>query len=302
MYPLTCRSQAVDYFRHFKPLVENLYSCTIKHLQYDGAPELIRGPMARFLSDSGIAYRISCPYTPQQNGVAERKNRHLSEVARALLFHARLPKKFWYDAYATAAFLINRLPSPVLHHSSPYEVLFGSRPDYSLLRTFGCLCYPFLGDTRADKLSPKSTPCIFVGYAPDHLGYLCYDPHTSRTYTSQHVRFHESVFDIPGSSTTPTASFDFIPLFIPPHSLPVSSSCPSLPVSVSSPSSSSPPIIPSSCSPIIPSPSPSPPPPPPVLTHPMVTRSQDHTRQLCQFPDHVLFHVSTTPTTEPSTF
>ncbi|KAM0063403.1 putative RNA-directed DNA polymerase [Helianthus debilis subsp. tardiflorus] len=317
MYPLTCRSQAVDCFRHFKPLVENLFSCTIKHLQCDGAPELIRGSMARFLSDSGIAYRISCPYTPQQNGVAERKNRHLSEVARALLFHARLPKKFWYDAYATAAFLINWLPSPVLHHSSPYEVLFGSRPDYSLLRTFGCLSYPFLGDTRADKLSPKSTPCIFVGYAPSHLGYLCYDPHTSRMYTSRHVRFHESIFDIPGSSSTSTASSDSIPFSIPP---------PSLSTSVSSLSSPSSPIIPSSSSPIIPSssshaipspditspsfpPPPHPPPPPPptttttlVPTHPMVTRSRDHTRQPRQFPDHVLFHVSTTPTTEPSTF
>ncbi|XP_035842202.1 uncharacterized protein LOC118488893 [Helianthus annuus] len=60
--------------------------------------------MARCLSESGIAYRISCPYTPQQNGVAERKNHHLSEIARALLFHAHLPKKFWYDAYATAAY------------------------------------------------------------------------------------------------------------------------------------------------------------------------------------------------------
>ncbi|KAJ0572915.1 putative RNA-directed DNA polymerase [Helianthus annuus] len=304
MYPLTCRSQAVDCFRHFKPLVENLFSCTIKHLQCDGAPELIRGPMARFLSDSSIAYRISCPYTPQQNGVAERKSNHLSEVARALLFHARLPKKFWYDAYATAAFLINRLPSPVLHHSSPYEVLFGSHPDYSLLRNFGCLCYPFLGDTRADKLSPKSTPCIFVGYAPSHLGYLCYDPHTSRTYTSRHVRFHESIFDIPVSSTTPTASSDSIPFSIPP---------PLLSTSVSSLSSSSSPIIPSPSSHVTPSPDitspsfpPCPHPPPPITTlvptHPMVTRSRDHTRQSRQFPDHVLFHVSTTPTTEPSIF
>ena len=164
MYPFTCHSQAIDCFRHFK------------HLQSDGAPELIRGSMAHFLSDSSTAYRISCSYIPQQNGVAKGKNRHLSEIARALLFHARLPKKFRYDAFTIVVVLINRLPSPVLRHSSPYEVLFGSRPDYSLLRTFGCLCYPFLGDTRADKLSPKSTPCIFVGYAPSHLGYLCHTP------------------------------------------------------------------------------------------------------------------------------
>ncbi|KAJ0444423.1 putative RNA-directed DNA polymerase [Helianthus annuus] len=136
-------------------------------------PSLFTDRWLDLLSESGITYHISCPYTPPQNGVAERKNRHLSEVARALLFHSHLPKKFWYDAYATAAYLINRLPSPVIHYSSPFETLFGSSPDYSFLRTFGCLCYPFLGDTRMDKLSPKSIPCIFVGYAPSHLGYLC---------------------------------------------------------------------------------------------------------------------------------
>ncbi|KAJ0787642.1 putative RNA-directed DNA polymerase [Helianthus annuus] len=300
IYPLTHRSQAIDSFRHFKPLVENLFSCTIKYLQCDGAPELIHGPMAKFLSDSGVGYRISCPYTPQQNGVAERKNRHLSEVARALLFHAHLPKRFWYDAYATAAFLINRLPSQILHHSSPYEVIFGSRPDYSILRTFGCLCYPFLGDTREDKLSPKSIPCIFVGYAPSHLGYLCYDPHSSRTYTSRHVRFYETVFDIPGSSSSSVSSSSSSldpPFCIPPPSsvptsfTPISSVSPISHTHSSSPSS--PPSSPSS---------PPPPPPPLVPTHPMVTRSRDHTIQPRQFPDHVLYQASTAPTTEPSTF
>ncbi|KAJ0531909.1 putative RNA-directed DNA polymerase [Helianthus annuus] len=261
IYPLTHRSQAVDSFRHFKPLVENLFSCTIKHLQCDGAPELIHGPMARFLSESGIAYRISCPYTPPQNGVAERKNRHLSEVARALLFHSHLPKKFWYDAYATAAYLINRLPSPVIHYSSPFETLFGSSPDYSFLRTFGCLCYPFLGDTRMDKLSPKSIPCIFVGYAPSHLGYLCYDPHTSRTYTSRHVRFFETIFEIPRTSSVSSSSpshvsSDSLPFFIPP---PSSFASPS-PIPSSSSHSTS--FSDSSSSP--------PPPPPPLLLLPLL--------------------------------
>ncbi|KAJ0880618.1 putative RNA-directed DNA polymerase [Helianthus annuus] len=296
IYPLSHRPQAIDSFRHFKPFVENLFSYTIKNLQCDGAPELVRGHMAKYLSDAGIAYRIACPYTPQQNGVAERKNRHLSETARALLYHARFPQRFWYDAYATAAFLINRLPTPILHNSSPYEILFGTRPDYSLLHTFGCLCYPFLGSTRADKLLPKSVPCLFLGYAPSHRGYLFYDPYTRRTLTSRHVKFHETVFDIPTTIATPpvpplTSSFTVLP---PPPCMP---SQPSPPI----PSPSSPPSPPSSSpsSPCIP---PSPPPPPPPPSHPMITRSRDHTLQPRQFLDHVLLHTSTSPTTEPTTF
>lgn len=107
MYPLSHRSQAIDCFRHFKASSENLLSTKIKFFQCDGAPELTQGPMGKFLFECGITYRISCPYTPQQNRVDELKNRHLSEIARALLFHSHLSQSFWYDAYAIAAFLIN---------------------------------------------------------------------------------------------------------------------------------------------------------------------------------------------------
>lgn len=170
--------------------------------------------MAQFMSESEITYKISCPHTPQQNGIAKRKNKHFSEVARALLFHANLSKKFWFDAYATAAYLVNRIPSQVLDHTSPYETLYRSKPDYTLLRVFGCLCYPFLGDICDDRLSPKSIPCIFVGYAPNHKGYLCYDPHSLKSYTSRHVTFHESTFSIPSpmfSKTIPTTLSVIIP-------------------------------------------------------------------------------------------
>uniref|UniRef100_A0A2N9FCJ3 GAG-pre-integrase domain-containing protein n=1 Tax=Fagus sylvatica TaxID=28930 RepID=A0A2N9FCJ3_FAGSY len=82
----------------------------------------------------------------------------------------------------------------VLSSKSPYELLFKSRPDYNILRTFGCTCYPYLGPYKQDKLSPKSVQCVFLGYSNHYKGYRCLDPKTGRVYTSRHVVFDESTF------------------------------------------------------------------------------------------------------------
>ncbi|KAJ9566142.1 hypothetical protein OSB04_002108 [Centaurea solstitialis] len=277
----------------------------------DGALELTQGQMGTFLSNSGIIPRISCPYTPEQNGLAEHKNQHLSEIARALVFHAHLPKDFWYDAYATTAFLINRLPSHTLSHSSPYTLLFHKQPNYTNFRTFGCLCYPFLGSTRDDKLSPKSVACVFLGYASSHKGYLCFDPVMSKTYTSRHVAFHESIFPFQSlmhpSSLDPTVNIPSLsdiapaPSFESPNSM--STSMPTI-----QSESSVPPTFQSESS--VPPTSHSESSVPPTSSsmyqsvHPMVTRTRDHTCTPKTFTDHVLYHTSfeTPPDTEPSTF
>ena len=75
------------------------------------------------LATHGIIHQNSCPYTPQQNGVAERKNTHLMEVARSIMFHTNVPKRFWGDAVVTATYLINRTPTRVFLDATPYEVL-----------------------------------------------------------------------------------------------------------------------------------------------------------------------------------
>nr|GEV19706.1 hypothetical protein [Tanacetum cinerariifolium] len=210
---------------------------------YTGTIRVMIGSMSNFLSECGITYRISCPYTPQENRVTERKNRHFPEIARALLFHSHLPNHFGYDAYAAASFLINRIPSRSLSYSSPYELLFHFIPYYSIFHTFSCLCYPFLGDRRPNKLSSKSTPCIFLGYAPSHRGYLCYDSVTPKTYTSRHVTFYEDVFPSSASSPpslhTSTASIPVPPTIYTSHIPPfyIAPSSPTTPPSHHIPSS-----------------------------------------------------------------
>jgi len=86
------------------------------------------------------------------------------------------------------------MPTLVLQNKSPFECLFCRPPDYNFLRTFGCLCFPFLHPYYAHKLDFRSSPCVFLGYSSFHLGYRCFDLESHRIYVSRHVRFHETVF------------------------------------------------------------------------------------------------------------
>src|SRR5690606_29702732 len=93
-----------------------------------------------------------------------------------------------------AVYLINRMPTPNLFLKSPFECLFGSIPNYSKLKIFGCLCFPWLRPYASNKLDSRSTPCIFLGYPTTQSAYFCLDITTTRIYTSRHVIFHEYVF------------------------------------------------------------------------------------------------------------
>lgn len=121
--------------------------------------------------------------------MAERKNRHLLDVVRALLIESCVPSHFWCEALSTAVYLINRLPSPNLNNDSPYFRLFGHAPNYSTLRIFGCVCFVHLPAHERNKLAAQSVKCAFLGYAGTQKWFLCYDPHARRTRVSRNVIF-----------------------------------------------------------------------------------------------------------------
>lgn len=121
------------------------------------------------------------------------------DIGLTLLAQASLPLKFWWNAFHTAVFLINRLPTPTLNNISPYQKIFHKKPDYNFLRTFGCACYPYLRPYNRHKLEFRSGRCVFIGYSSQHKGYQCL--HSSgRVYISNHVIFDENSFPyVPGS-------------------------------------------------------------------------------------------------------
>ena len=103
-------------------MIQTQFQAKIQILRTDNGREFFNTSLSQFLSHHGIIHQSSCVYTLQQNGVSERKNRHLLEVARSLMFTTNVPKQFWGDAILTASYLINRMPSKVLNYQTPLNM------------------------------------------------------------------------------------------------------------------------------------------------------------------------------------
>ncbi|OMO62984.1 Integrase, catalytic core [Corchorus capsularis] len=208
IYPLKQRSDSLACFQTFKSMVENQFGHKIKFFQCDGAKELVEGVFKQFLDGHGISLRISCPHTHEQNGLPERKHRHIVEMGLTMLFQASLPRSLWLEAYSTAVYLINCLPTPILHGCSPFEILFSATPEYKHLRVFGCACYPYLVPYRKDKLSPKSKRCVFLGYSSLHKGYRC----STVRGLLPNPSVVDSVFSLPPSTSHDCSSIVNLPV------------------------------------------------------------------------------------------
>lgn len=120
--------------------------------------------MSGFYASKGIIHQKSCVETPQQNGRVERKHQHILNVARALLSQSKLPNSFWSYAVLHVVFLINRVPTSIIHNKSPYHVLYDSLPDINSFKVFGCLCYAFTFQAHRTKLHSKARKSVFLGY------------------------------------------------------------------------------------------------------------------------------------------
>ena len=123
-----------------------------------------------YLKREGIALRHSCPYLHEQNDKVERKHRHIVETGLALLAQAKMPLKFWQEAFNYATFIINRLASPVLENKTPFELLYSLKPDYAQIKIFGYECFPFLRPYNKHKFVFHTSKCILLGISSAHKG------------------------------------------------------------------------------------------------------------------------------------
>ena len=202
IFPMKNKSEVFEIFVKFKATVENMFNLAIKTFQCDEGGEYKSRAFQQFLSDSGISQRFSCPKHPEQNGLAERKHRHIVETSIVMLSQSHVPNQFWFDACSTATYLINRMPTKLLSNMSPYEKLFKRVPKYDMLKVFGCRCFPWLVPYTQHKLQPKSKACVFLGYSLNHQGYKCLELSTRRIYLSRHVLFDEDSFPFKGLTST----------------------------------------------------------------------------------------------------
>ncbi|KAG7581709.1 Reverse transcriptase RNA-dependent DNA polymerase [Arabidopsis suecica] len=193
VFLLKTKNEVLTVFPAFIQQVENQYNTRVKSVRSDNAKELA---FTEFYKEKGIISYHSCPETPEQNSVVERKHQHILNVARALMFQSNMSLPYWGDCILTAVFLINRTPSALLSNKTPYEVLTGTSPDYSQLKTFGCLCYASTSPKQRHKFLPRSRACVFLGYPFGFKGYKLLDLESNVVFTSRNVEFHEDLFPL----------------------------------------------------------------------------------------------------------
>ncbi|CAH9085646.1 unnamed protein product [Cuscuta epithymum] len=193
VYLMKNKSEVSQFLIKFCNMVYTQFEQRVKRIRADNGVEFQTNILSDYYGRNGILLETSCTDTPQQNGVVERKHRHILEVARALRFQSGLPINFWGECILTAVYIINRLPSPVIFNKSPFEMLLGKVPSYDHLRVFGCLVYAH-DNKQKDKFSERGSPGIFIGYPHGQKAYKIFDLQKQTVYSSRDVVFYEDKF------------------------------------------------------------------------------------------------------------
>ncbi|CAM8966409.1 unnamed protein product [Rhodiola kirilowii] len=162
---LTVRSkdEAIEKFAMYKLEVENQLNKKIKRLRSDRGGEYSE-PFGALCAQTGIIHEVTPPYSPESNGIAERKNRTIKEMMNAILHSSGLPQEMWGEAVLSANYLLNRIPRKK-KEKSPYELFKGRKPSYTHLPVWGCLAKVMAPGPKRMKIAPKTIDCVFIGYA-----------------------------------------------------------------------------------------------------------------------------------------
>jgi Reverse transcriptase (RNA-dependent DNA polymerase)/Integrase core domain len=185
------KSETFQNFKKFKAAVEKQTGKSIKVLRTDRGGEFLSKEFNSFCDAEGIHHELTTPYTPEQNGVSERKNRTVVEFGRSMLKHKKLPNQFWAEAVATAVYVLNISPTKAVVDMTPFEAWHGFKPSVDHLKIFGCIGYAFIEHHKRSKLDEKSVKCIFIGYCSQTKGYKMYNPANGKIIVTRNVKFDE---------------------------------------------------------------------------------------------------------------
>ncbi|RVW53241.1 Retrovirus-related Pol polyprotein from transposon TNT 1-94 [Vitis vinifera] len=177
-------------------MIETQYNVKVRVLRSNNGGEYQSSDLQKYLEEHDIIHQTTCSNTPQQNGVAKRKSRHLLEVVRASLIAAKIWISYWGEAITSATNLINRVPSSPINFQTPdLQALTNAivAPTVPNLppHVFGCMAFVHLHKHQRTKLTSHALQCVFVGYALHKKGYRCYHPPTRRMFITMDVVFHE---------------------------------------------------------------------------------------------------------------
>ena len=193
-YLIKNKSDVFVKFKEFYVLAYSQFGKRIKVLRSDNGGEYTSGEFREFLRSKGVLFQTTVPYTPQQNGVAERMNRTLLDTARCMMFGANLGPKYWGYAVLHSSYVRNRCGKGNSVNKSPYEMLHRKKPSIKDLKVFGCLCYVHVPKERRSKLEARSVQSIFLGFSATSKACIVQNVNTNRVYGSRDVEFLENKF------------------------------------------------------------------------------------------------------------
>ncbi|CAJ2634874.1 unnamed protein product [Trifolium pratense] len=191
-YVLTEKANVLSIFKKFKASAEKESNCQLKCLRTDRSGEFTSTVFNEFYSKNDIKRQLTAAYTPQHNGVSERKNRTIMNMVRSMLAGKSVPKRFWPEAVLWATYVLNRSPTMSVKEMTPEEAWSNVKPSVHHFKVFGCLAYAHVADVQRKKLDPRSIKCVHLGVSEDSKAYKLYDPVNKKIIISRDVIFDET--------------------------------------------------------------------------------------------------------------
>jgi len=191
VYFLHEKSETFMTFKSFKNAVEKESGLSIAGLRTDRGGEFTSKEFTEFCRIEGIKRQLTTAYTPQQNEVAERKNRTILNMVRCLLEEKQMPARFWPDAVKWTCHILNRSPTSAVKNKTPEECWSGVKPNVDYFRVFGCIGNVHVSNPQKLKLDARSQKCVMLGYSEESKGYKMVDPITKKVIVSKDVVFEE---------------------------------------------------------------------------------------------------------------
>lgn len=192
IYFITHKSQVLEKFKIFVQLVETTTGKLVKTLRTDNGGEYTSKDFYAFCSSKGITREMPPPYTPERNGVAERRNRSLLDITRCLLIDNALPGHLWGEAVKAAGDILNLRSTKQHPARTPQELFYGTKPSVSHLRIFGSPVFVHIPKNSRSKLDPRSEKCVLLSFDEAAHAYRCYRPSTKRVFVSRDVFIDET--------------------------------------------------------------------------------------------------------------
>lgn len=192
LYFLKDKGEAADKIAHQVAAVEMRFGKPPAWIKFDNGKELVNERTKALCAGKGIELRTIAPYSPSQNGVAERLNRTLLEAARAMMLAKQMPAYLWDEAVSHAVYLRNRTLVSALPDKTPYQAYVGKKPSVAHLREFGSDVWVLDESVGRSKLAPKANKMVFVGIMEGSKSVRYYDPKTRNVKVSRNIAFNEN--------------------------------------------------------------------------------------------------------------